>query len=495
MKKLVQSITALLSLLAALLVYRSVEWDWPAYLAIAPVEIDSAGDLQQVARHLAGAVQIRTVSTQQRAGGSNQDFRAFQRYLRETYPTLHRQVHLEKINEQGLLYHWRGSRPDLDPILLLGHYDTVPVIAGTESQWTYPPFSGAIAEGFVWGRGTLDDKGMIIAQMEVVEQLLREGHQPARSIYLAYGHDEEVGGRQGALKISQYLQRQGLRFSLVLDEGSIIAAAGVIAGLDRPVALLGHAEKGYLSVKVTAHATGGHSSMPPAHTAAGQVAAAVTQLENRQRPAKLEHSDDFFTGILPFLPTGQRLVLSNSWLFKPLLVSYLQKQPALNASLRTTTAVTMLSASPKENVLPIEASAVVNYRILPGESVATTLDHARRAVDGTGTTVKALGSGTEPSPVAPIDGFGYRLLQRAARESWHDDTLLVTPRLVLVTTDTRHYHPLSDEVFRFMPNALNLDEVATIHGSNERLSLKNLELMLRFYRRLIINADRQTVAG
>jgi carboxypeptidase PM20D1 len=490
MKRLLQSIAALLLPLVAVIFYRSMALNSPAYHDIAPMDIDIGSDLRQVARNLAGAVQIRTVSTRQSATKGAQGFNDFQRYLRTTYPLVHQRLQLSAFNTHALLYHWPGSNSKLEPILLLGHYDTVPVIAGTETQWTYPPFAGAIADGFVWGRGTLDDKGMIIAQMDTVEQLLREGHQPARSIYLAYGHDEEIGGRQGALKISQHLQQQDLRFSLVLDEGSIIAVAGVIAGLDRPVALLGHAEKGYLTVKVTAHDAGGHSSMPPAHTAAGRIAAAVTQLENRQLPANLEHNVDFFAGILPFLPLAQRIALSNSWLFKPLLVSYMEKQPALNASLRTTTAVTMLSASPKENVLPIEASAVVNYRIMPGESVASTLDHARRAVAGTDTTVQALGSGTEPSPVAPIDGFGYRLLQQSVREAWHDDSLLVTPRLVLVTTDTRHYHPLADEVFRFMPNALTLDEVAGIHGTDERLSLENLELMLRFYRRLIINADR-----
>jgi carboxypeptidase PM20D1 len=487
MKRFFLSFAVLCFLLVAVLFYRSMAGDRPAYLDIAPVAIDTGSDLRRVARNLSSAVRIQTVSGARGKSG----FEAFQRFLRDTYPVLHQRLQLKKINSLGLLYYWPGSNPGLKPILLLGHYDTVPVIAGTESQWSYPPFAGAIAEGFVWGRGTLDDKGMIIAQLEAVEQLLREGHQPARSIYFAYGHDEEVGGHQGAKKISEYLQRQGLRFSLVLDEGSIIAAAGVIAGLDRPVALLGHAEKGYLSVKVTARDAGGHSSMPPSHTAAGRIATAVTQLEDRQLPVKLEHSADFFAGILPFLPPEQRFVLSNSWLFKPLLVDYLQQQPALNASLRTTTAVTMLSASPKENVLPIEASAVVNYRIMPGESVASTLEHARQAVAGTGATAKPLGRGTEPSPVAPLDGFGYRLLQRTARESWHDDSLLVTPRLVLVTTDTRHYHPVSDEVFRFMPSALNLDDITGIHGTNERLSLDNLEIMLRFYRRLMINADRE----
>lgn len=492
MKRLAFSIVALLVLLGAILAYRGAVPEQPGYLAIGPVETDIGSKLQQAAEHLGGAIQIQTVSSQRSGAQDTQGFRDFQRYLAATYPLLHQQLQLKKINNLALLYHWPGSDPELDPILLLGHYDTVPVIPGSESQWALPPFSGAIAGGYIWGRGALDDKGMIIAQMEVVEQLLREGHQPQRSIYLAYGHDEEIGGRQGALKISQYLQQQGLRFSLVLDEGSIIAAAGVIAGLDQPVALLGQAEKGYLTVKVTARGAGGHSSMPPLHTAAGVLATAVTQLESRQLPASLEYSQDFFNSIMPFLPAGQRLLLSNSWLFEPLLVSQLEQQPALNAALRTTTAVTMLSASPKENVLPIEASAVVNFRILPGESVASTLAHAERAVADTGATVKALGSGHEPSPVAPIDGFGYRLLQRTARESWHNTELLVAPRLVTVTTDTRHYHPLSEQIFRFMPNALQLDEVAGIHGTNERLSLENLELMLRFYRRLLINADQHT---
>jgi carboxypeptidase PM20D1 len=168
----------------------------------------------------------------------------------------------------------------------------------------------------------------------------------------------------------------------------------------------------------------------------------------------------------------------------------MQQQPELNAALRTTTAVTMLAASPKENVLPIEASAVVNFRILPGETTATTIAHTQRAVADSSIAINPLGNGLEPSPQASIDGYGYSLLQRSARESWRDNSVVVAPRLVLVTTDTRHYHNVSDQVYRFMPSALEFDDVRGIHGSNERISLENLATMQRFYRRLILNSAR-----
>jgi carboxypeptidase PM20D1 len=489
MKRSVILAAILICLLISGLVLRALSVPEPDYLRIKPEAWDSGHDLQVVAQHLASAVRIKTVSRQQGDGIDVAGFHRFTQFLIESYPQLHASLKWQRINDLSLLYHWQGSDPSLSPILLLGHYDTVPVIAGSEQQWTHPPWSGAIADGYVWGRGTLDDKGMIIAQMETIEQLLHEGYQPRRSIFLAYGHDEEVGGTRGAKKISEHLQAQGLRFSLVLDEGSAIGASGIIPGLDRPVALLGPAEKGYLSLRLTARDSGGHSSMPPRHTAAGRIGAAVAKLENAQMPASLSHNKDFLQSIMAFLPFTQRLLLSNSWLFDSLLVAQMEQRPELNASLRTTTAVTMLAASPKENVLPISASAVINFRIIPGETVRDVVAHVRRVIADDSIDIGATDTGLEPSPVAAIDGPAYTLLQQSARQSWPDDTLLVAPRLVLVTTDTRHYHPVSDQVFRFMPAALHIDDIRSIHGSNERISLANIAQMLRFYRQLIINSD------
>lgn len=493
MKRIVLSVALIILLLALVVGYRSLSVVQPDYLEIEPLAIDVGSDLQQVARHLAGSIQIKTVSHQQRSKQDSHGFRRFQQYLVDTYPRVHASLDRQLVNEFSLLYHWPGSDPKLEPILLLAHYDTVPVIRGTEQQWTHPPYSGAIADGHIWGRGALDDKSVVITQLETIEQLLSEGYQPTRSIYLAYGHDEEIGGSQGAKKISAQLQASGLRFSLVLDEGSAIARAGMIPGLDRPVALLGQAEKGYVSLKLTAHDRGGHSSMPPPHTAAGRIGAAVANMENQQMPASLHHSEGFFEGIMPFLPFSQRLALSNRWLFKPLLIAQMQQLPELNAGLRTTTAVTMLSASPKENVLPITASAVINFRIMPGESVADVVAHTASVIADDSIDIEATGGGIEPSPVAAIDGPAYKLLQRTARQCWHDSSLLVTPRLVQVTTDTRHYHALSDQVFRFQPVAMQLEDVRSIHGTNERISLDNLGTMLRFYRQLIINAGTQAL--
>lgn len=489
MKRLLLGAAGTLAVVAAVVVARAVFVDKPAYLAIGPMGDATVENVEQVAEQLSGAIQIETVSRQGGVVENPAAFRAFQKYLRDQFPLLHEHLELTIVNEYSLLYHWQGSDPALEPILLMAHYDVVPVTADSLDRWDYPPFSGAIADGYVWGRGALDDKGMIITQLAVIEALLAEGFQPARSIYLAYGHDEEVGGEQGAEKISLMLQQMGLEFALILDEGSAIGAPGMVPGVDQPVALLGNAEKGYLSLRLTARDTGGHSSMPPRHTAAGRIARAVTRLENSPLPPSLAHNRDFFSGLLPFMPFGQRLLLANAWLFESLLLDQMAQQPALDASLRTTTAVTMLAGSPKENVLPSEASAVVNFRIIPGETVASVIEHAVQVIDDSSIDIQPVAKGTDPAPVAPIDGPGYALLERTARQAWADDSLLVTPRLVVVTTDTRHYHPLSDHVFRFMPTALQMEDVQGIHGSNERVSLDNIEAMLRFYRQLILNAN------
>src|SRR5437773_2152768 len=235
----------------------------------APVAVEPL-DTAALAQRLAGALRFKTISYQDSSQFDAREFDGFQRYLRTTFPKLHAALKLEKVNGYGLLYEWPGSDPSVPPIVLLAHQDVVPVEPGTETRWTEPPFEGRIAGGYVWGRGALDDKGSLVGLCEAVEHLLGAGAgaKPRRTVYLAFGYDEEVGGRRGAARIAELLASRNVHPEFVLDEGGALTN-GLIAGVSAPVAVVGIAEKGYVTVGLTAQAEGGHSSMPPDETAVG----------------------------------------------------------------------------------------------------------------------------------------------------------------------------------------------------------------------------------
>src|SRR3989454_7321513 len=258
--------------------------------AAAPVAVEPL-DTAALAQRLAGALRFKTVSYQDSTQFDAREFNGFQAYLRATFPRVHAALKPEKVNGYGLLYEWTGSDPNLPPIVLLAHQDVVPVEPGTESRWTEPAFEGRIAGGYVWGRGALDDKGSLIGVLEAVEHLVVAGAKPRRTVYLAFGYDEEVGGRRGAVRIAELLASRNVHPDFVLDEGGGLAT-GFIPGIGAPVALVGIAEKGYVTVELTAQAEGGHSSMPPKETAVGMLAAALTPLEHDQMPRAIRGPTD-----------------------------------------------------------------------------------------------------------------------------------------------------------------------------------------------------------
>src|SRR5213079_888014 len=248
----------------------------------APVAVEPL-DTAALAQRLAGALRFKTISFQDSSQFDAREFDGFQQYLRTTFPKLHAALKLEKVNGYGLLYEWTGSDPGLAAIVLLAHQDVVPVEPGTEGRCTEPPFEGKIAAGYVWGRGALDDKGSLVAILEAIEHLVAGGAQPRRTVYLAFGYDEEVGGRRGAARIAELLASRSVHPEFVLDEGGALTT-GLVTGISAPVALVGIAEKGYVTVSLTAQAEGGHSSMPPPQTAVGILATGLTRLEGQQMP-------------------------------------------------------------------------------------------------------------------------------------------------------------------------------------------------------------------
>ena len=436
---------------------------------------------------LAAALRVRTVSNQDPAVLPRAEFVALHGLLAEEFPAVHRTLGRETVADLSLLYTWAGTEPALPPLLLLAHQDVVPVDPATERGWTHAPFGGEIADGYVWGRGALDDKVGVVGLLEASERLISAGFRPRRTIYLAFGHDEEVGGTRGATAIARVLGERRIVPAFVLDEG-LAVTEGIVGGIAAPVALVGIAEKGYLSVELVVESEGGHSSTPPHETAVGILAAAIHALERHPAPATIAGPvRRFFEFIGPEMALTSRVALANLWLFAPLVERRLAATPAADALLRTTTAPTMLEGSVKENVLPARVRAVVNFRIRPGDSMAGVVEHVRSVVADARVRIAPLeGTRSEPSPESSVASDGFRTLQRTIGEVFPG--VVVAPGLVVGATDSRHYAGLGADVYRFLPYRVREEDLRRVHGIDERLRVADYEAAVRFYARLIENA-------
>lgn len=465
-----------LALTANALRQRSRQIDVPAAPAFA-FDVDAA------AARLAAAVKLRTISYEVASPDSEAAFPVLHRYLESSYPRLHATLTRETVGRFSLLYRWQGSDPAAAPGLLMAHQDVVPVAPGTEAAWHGDPFGGEIRDGYVWGRGTWDDKGNLMAILEAVEHLAASGFQPRRTLYLAFGHDEENGGSAGAAQIAALLRSRHVHLAFVLDEG-LLVTEGLVPGLRPPAALIGVAEKGSATLKLTATATPGHSSMPGSRTAIGALAAALTRLERAPMRAAIRGtSADLFDTLAPEMAFPSRLVLSNRWLFGRLIEHSLVASLASAALLRTTTAETIIQGGNKQNVLPGTAEAWVNFRLLPGDSVDDVANHVRRVIADGDIRIDVLPDATPASRVAPVRGEGYRLVERAMRALEPD--VLVAPGLLVGATDSRHFEDIADGVYRFSPVHAGQADLARFHGTDERISIANYAGLIRFYEQVI----------
>jgi carboxypeptidase PM20D1 len=350
------------------------------------------------------------------------------------------------------------------------------------AAWTQAPFAGTRADGYVWGRGALDDKGPLVALLAGVDRLVADGHRPQRTVLIALGHDEETGGPAGAREIAALLAKRGTRAHFVLDEGLAITN-GIVPGVAPPVALIGVAEKGYLTLTLTAKRAPGHSSMPGPDTAIAALARALVALEDEPLTARIDGiAARQFELIAPELPFAQRLGVRNLWLLEPLVRAELAKLPSAAAQLRTTQAITVVDGGVRENVLPSEAVATVNYRVHPRDSADAIVARARRLAAPYGVDVEALRDG-DASPVSAMEGPAYDAIARAIRTVRPE--AVVVPSLVVGATDGRHYAGVADDVYRFAPVELGKDDVARIHGIDERLAEAQLPRMAAFYYTLV----------
>lgn len=486
LKRVLMLIVAAVAVLITVVVARTLT-NASRQVAVEPYS-PLAVDVEAAAKRLGGAITHKTISYQIPWEVRGDEFLKFHAYLAESYPKVHAALTRETIANNSLLYTWPGADPAAPPIILLAHMDVVPVDKASESAWAHPPFEGHIADGFIWGRGAIDDKSSIIAILEAAEALLGAGFTPKRTVYFAFGHDEELGG-EAARQMAELLKSRGVMAEFTLDEGSGITQ-GIVPGMPGPLALIGIAEKGYVTYGLTVEGSGGHSSQPPANTAIGVLAQAIAKVEENAFPMRLEGPmADMLRVAGPEMSFPFRAVMSNLWLFEPVLLGEFAKGKATAAALRTTTAVTMVEGGTKENVLPLSAKAVVNFRILQGDTVASIKEHLERVIDDDRVKVDRHGDHEvfEAGRVSSQDSPAYRLLARTVRQV-NPDTA-VAPALVLGATDSKHYYGVSKDQYRLQPMIFSNEDLGTIHGTNEKLSIENLGRGIQFYIQLLRNLE------
>lgn len=440
-------------------------------------------DTGAVVQKLSKALQIRTISYDDPEKIDYKNFEHFRKFLEEAFPLVHQNLEKKTINEHSMVFTCKGTDPTLKPVLLLAHYDVVPVETGTEGEWKYPPFSGSIAEGYVWGRGALDDKIAIISILEAVELHLKQNTQPKRTIILAFGHDEEIGGWNGAAKLASHLEQEKITPEFILDEGLAVTHE-LVPGKKVPVALIGIAEKASVSYKISIEMEGGHSSTPPKSSALQELVNGIHKIG--EHPFKVRITKPvqaFFNFLGPEMPFLKKLVFANQWLFKPLLIRSFTKTASGNALVRTILTPTILKSGLKDNIVPAKATAILNARILPGETSNEVLQHLRKIMDTPGITIQKIEPYHEPTPVASFKSASFDLISQTIKEIFNDT--IIAPSLVLGTTDSRHYLNLTSNIFRFSPIRINPQNLKTIHGRDERISTKNIGETVNFYFQLI----------
>jgi carboxypeptidase PM20D1 len=383
-----------------------------------------------------------------------------------------------------LLYKWKGTDDHLKPVLFNAHLDVVPVAEDTRSDWSVDPFKGEIKGGFIWGRGTLDMKNQLIAILDSVEDLLKEGYSPKRTIYLAFGHDEEISGLEGSKLIVEDLKNRGVQFAAVLDEGGLLTK-GIIGGINEPVGALGMTEKGYVTFVLTAQGEPGHSSIPPRQTAIGIISRAVALMDDNPMPPRLDFVIPMLGSLGHLLPFGQQLVIANAWFFKPLLIKRFASTPQMNAMIRTTHAATIIEGGIKDNILPASASAKVNCRILPGDTVQDVIDHFTKVIGDPRIkiTIDEHSGGWEPSGISSITDPAYLTLELVIRQIF--ENVDVAPFPVLAATDSRYYQPICRNIYKFSPILIGPDDRSGIHGINEKISVAGMGKMVVFFKRLM----------
>ena len=439
------------------------------------------------AEKLSALIRIPTVSWTDESKVDVDLLVEFQEKLKELFPLVHKNLKREVPDPYRITYIWEGSDKSLEPVLFLGHYDVVPAEEEGGESWVHPPFSGLIEDGILWGRGTLDIKSQIALLLETVEALLKDGFQPERTLYFAFGGDEEISGLRGAQKTAADLKAGGLSFAMVMDEGGVIAQDMLSFLKGKPVALIGQAEKGFISYKIRARGESGHSSMPPAEgTVVSRLAEGIARIGKKRQPALLPPQiKGMLKSFVPHVSLPLGVVFANLWLFSPLIKKIFAGSRTTDSLIRSTQAFTVARAGEQENIIPSEALCMVNHRIVPGDSMEALKRRHIKKLKGLDLEIEDAGNWPSNDPIEPAAGAdrGFNWVKETLAQT-HPE-VIAAPYLVNGSTDSKYYKELTGEIIRFTPLILSPEDIASVHGVNEKVSLENLNRALVFYRTLM----------
>lgn len=465
-------VLALIAVLLGIAVVRTLLMKAPK---VCPRTVDFPQEvMDSYAEKLGDMIRVETVS--KREDEDLSQFYAFHKELERLFPLLHK--HLEKTVLQGtLVYRWPGKDPAKKPVLLMGHQDVVPA---SDEGWSVPAYSGAVKDGKVFGRGALDCKSTMFVELQAVEELLAEGFVPSCDVYLEYAINEETGG-DGAASAMRYLRDKGITFSVVLDEGGAVIDKAV-DGMDRPYAVVGVTEKGYMDLKITARGKGGHSSTPPRNTPAARLFAFANEIEKKRpfRKKLLPEAEEMFQKMAPSFGFGMRLILGNIWLFKPLLMALMPVvSPFGEAVMATTCCFTQMKGSDAANVIPKEPYLIANLRTSSYQGCDETLAVMQKYAKKYGLEIEVL-MRREASPISNIHSDAYAYVVSCIQKQFPDAG--VAPYIIMGGTDCRHFHALTENALRFSPVAMTAEQSASCHAVDENVTVSCLAEGVQFFK-------------
>lgn len=473
MKKLGLILFSLFILLIGVLAFNYIRYSPKIEKAeISDFDISTLSDYNE---RIAESIRFKTISYEDTSQIDYGEFLKFHQFLMLSYPAVFENLELEVINHYSLLLKWKGKDNELKPGVLMAHQDVVPVAKETEKLWKYPAFDGIISNDTLFGRGSVDNKINLMSQLEAVNYLVQNEFQPQRDIYFVFGHDEEIGGKQGALEVAKHLLAKGIQADFVLDEGGFVSST-LVPGITQPVAMIGTSEKGQIDVELSVSLDGGHASMPEKENAVSVLSKAIADINKNQfRPSLSTSVNDFLDHIAPYAGFVNRLAMSNRWLFKPLIFNTYSKTAPADASIRTTIAPTIVKAGVKNNVVPDVATANINIRIIPGTSIEEVANHIRKAVNNPLVEVRVVEGGQEASAVSPINTSHFQHIVNCVEANFEE--VIASPFLMIASTDSRHFDLISENIYKFSP----MINPSAFHGVNEYLDLKTYPKAIGFY--------------
>ena len=435
--------------------------------------------------HMSAAIQLRTETPNDDYQFDTATFMSYRKFLETTYPLIHKNLTRTIIDSFNYIYEWKGTDPSILPMVLMAHYDVVPVEESAVKLWHAKPYGGEIKDNYIWGRGVLDDKASMISILEAVEAQLGKGFTPKQTILLCFGADEESSGK-GATAMVKYFRQMNRKFDLVVDEGGEISTEHN-KSVKAPIASIGVGEKGYVTLVLTAQKEGGHSSIPAAATAIDILSNGIAKLSQNPMPTKLTPPIEAYLKSISAYNENflDKMFLSNMWLFKSSVVNSMTKDPMSNALVRTTMVPTVFNSGVRDNVIPTFATAYVNSRILPGQSSKDVFDYVQKTINDTNIKITYYKNYmTEPSPTTDVNSKYYKRVEKAVRSVVKD--VVVAPMLMVGATDSRNYREVSDGVVNFTP----LTDAKGYHGIDERLQISDFQKCFNFYTILIKGEEK-----